>query len=72
MVLDAHTFFRALLFVMDMQWDADTAPRDGEEEDAALRQHVQKRGWLRKLFYADLASFMPYQCFHSSSFCSGP
>ena len=51
MVLDADTFFRALLFVMDMQWDADTAPRDGEEGDAALRQYVQKRGWLRKLLH---------------------
>ena len=49
MVLDAATFFQALQFVVDMQWDADTAPRDGEQEDAALRQYVQKRRWLRKL-----------------------
>ena len=48
MVLDADTFFRTLLFVVDMQWGADTAPRDGEEGDAALRQYVQKRWWLRK------------------------
>ena len=49
MVLDADTFFRAMQFVVDMQWGADTAPRDGEQEDVALRLFVQKHRRLRKL-----------------------
>ena len=49
MVLDADTFFHVLLLLVEMFWDADRAPREGDDTDAELDQFVQSRWRLCKL-----------------------
>ena len=49
MGLDANTFFRVLVFLMEKLWDVDTAPWEDDDADTELEQFVQKRWRLCKL-----------------------
>ena len=59
MGLDADTFFRVLLFLVEKLWDVDTAPWEGDDADAELEQFVQKRWRFCKLLHPHDRRFKP-------------